>query len=73
MQHDNNAVVRNMICHPENWNGIIGGDTDPVCLGHPCDDDEELYNTEGIEEDEFSGANIAQRSISFRREGIFSV
>lgn len=33
------------------WNGITGSEADLVCLRHPCDDDEELCNTEEIEWD----------------------
>lgn len=47
-------------------NGIIGGEADLVCLRHPCDDDEELCNTEEIEWNEFFGVSIAQHSIEAR-------
>lgn len=55
------------------WNGIIEGEAEPVCLGHPCDDDDGLCNTEEIEWHEFSGVIVAQRSIKPRATKQLSV
>lgn len=58
MQHDSDYVVRNLMCHPEKWNGIIG--TNPVCFGHPCDDNQSLCKTQETESEEFSEVSVAQ-------------
>ena len=74
LQHDSDSVVRNLMCRPGIWNGIIGGgETEPMCLGHPCDDDEDLCRTEDIESQEFGDTGVARTTIERRARKRLSV